>query len=424
MNKEKQWKILLVAIIFAIAAYNFRGLERVIHNINWYQNYTNFTVDEAMNSMQYIKPYINEDNASIRLYALSACLMDANTGRVLYEKDAYTKKSMASTTKIMTLIVVLENANLEEIVTVSTNAAKQPDVQLNIRTGEQYVLKDLLYSLMLESHNDVAVAIAEHVGGSVETFCNMMTAKAYSIGAKETQFKTPNGLDEDGHFTTAADLALIGSYAIKNEKFREIVGTTSYSIKEITKGRTFTVTNKDRFLYMMDGAIGIKTGFTCKAGYCFVGALENDGRTLVSVVLGSGWPPNKSYKWADTQKLMNYGLDNYTKHRLIDYLYKEQPDFKIPTKVPISKGQKTEVTLYIKKDIKNEEVLLREGELVQARLNMKGYIVAPVEENTVVGTVEYYINDRLYQEVPIYVKEEVKRINYPFVLKELFKIFY
>lgn len=424
MKKEKQWKFLLVAVLFAIAAYNYRGLEKVIGNITWYQNYMNFSANEAMNSEDYIKPYINENRASIRLYALSACLMDANSLRVLYEKDAFSKMPMASTTKIMTLIVVLENANLEDIVTVSTNAAKQPDVQLNINTGEQYVLKDLLYSLMLESHNDVAVAIAEHVGGSVETFCNMMTAKAHSIGAKDTQFKTPNGLDADGHYTTAADLALIGSYAIKNEEFRNIVGTSTYSIKEITKGRTFTVTNKDRFLYMMEGAIGIKTGFTGKAGYCFVGAVDVDGKTLVSVVLGSGWPPNKSYKWADTQKLMKFGIENYSLHRISDYLYKQQPDFRIPSKISIAKGQKTEVLVYTKKDIMDEEVLLREGEIVQARINMKGYIVAPIEENTVIGTVEYYINDKLFHESPIYVKEDVKEINFPFVLKELFQIYF
>ena len=332
--------------------------------------------------------------------------------------------SMASTTKIMTLLVVLESANLEEIVTVSTNAAKQPDVQLNINTGEQYKLKDLLYPLMLESHNDVAVAIAEHVGGSVENFCNMMTAKAKSIGAKDTQFKTPNGLDADGHFTTAADLALIGSYAIKNQDFRDIVATTSYSFTEITKGRSFNVTNKDRFLYMMDGAIGIKTGFTGKAGYCFVGAIDLGDKTLVSVVLGSGWPPNKSYKWADTQKLMKYGLDNYTKQRLLENLYNQQPDFKVPKEIEVSNGRQTMATLYMKESISNEELLLKEGDMVQAKVNIKAYLEAPVIKDTIVGQVEYYVNDKMYREVPVYVKEEVKKIDFPFVLNEVFKLFF
>lgn len=424
MKKEKQWKFLIVALLFAITAYYFRGLEARVNAIAWYDNYTNFTINTTTSHMDSLKPYVDEDKASLKLYALSACLMDASTGRVLYDKDAYNKMSMASTTKIMTLLVVLESANLEDIVTVSTNAAKQPAVQLNINTGEQYKLKDLLYPLMLESHNDVAVAIAEHVGGSVENFCNMMTAKAKSIGAKNTQFKTPNGLDADGHFTTAADLALIGSYAIKNQEFRDIVATSSYTFKELTKGRSFNVTNKDRFLYMMDGAIGIKTGFTGKAGYCFVGAIDLEGRTFVSVVLGSGWPPNKSYKWADTQKLMKYGLDNFTRQRLLDNLYNQQPDFKVPKEIPISNGRQTTATLYMKENIKNEELLLKEGDMVQAKLNIKPYIEAPVIKDTVIGQVEYYVNDKLYREVPLYVKEDVKKIDFPFMLGEVLKLFF
>lgn len=424
MKKEKQWKFLIVSLLFAITAYYFRGLETRVNAIAWYENYTNFTVNTTASHMESLRPFVDEDKASLQLYALSACLMDASTGRVLYDKDAYNKMSMASTTKIMTLLVVLESANLEEIVTVSTNAAKQPDVQLNINTGEQYKLKDLLYPLMLESHNDVAVAIAEHVGGSVENFCNMMTAKAKSIGAKDTQFKTPNGLDADGHFTTAADLALIGSYAIKNQDFRDIVATTSYSFTEITKGRSFNVTNKDRFLYMMDGAIGIKTGFTGKAGYCFVGAIDLGDKTLVSVVLGSGWPPNKSYKWADTQKLMKYGLDNYTKQRLLENLYNQQPDFKVPKEIEVSNGRQTMATLYMKESISNEELLLKGGDMVQAKVNIKAYLEAPVIKDTIVGQVEYYVNDKMYREVPVYVKEEVKKIDFPFVLNEVFKLFF
>ena len=391
MKKEKQWKILLVALLFAVTAYFYRGLETSVNAIEWYANYTNFTINTATSHMESLRPFVDEDKASLKLYALSACLMDASTGRVLYEKDGYNKMSMASTTKIMTLIVVLENANLDDIVTVSSNAA---------------------------------VAIAEHVGGSVENFCNMMTAKAKSIGAKNTQFKTPNGLDAEGHFTTAADLALIGSYAIKNKDFRDIVATTSYSFKEITKNRNFNVTNKDRFLYMMDGAIGIKTGFTGKAGYCFVGAIDIEGRTFVSVVLGSGWPPNKSYKWADTQKLMKYGLDNYTVHRLLDDLHIQQPDFEVPSKIAISNGRQTEGTLYMKENIKNEELLLKEGDMVQAKANIKAYVEAPVLKDTIVGSIEYYVNDTLYREVPVYVKEEVKKINFPFVLSEVFKLFF
>jgi len=216
----------------------------------------------------------NENGQKLKLNSLSALLMDGENNRVLYEVNGYKELPMASTTKIMTCIIALEQGNLNDVVTVSSYAASMPDVQLNIRQGEQYYLKDLLYPLMLESHNDVAVAIAEHIGGSVEGFATMMNDKARALGCNNTNFVTPNGLDADGHYTTARDLAVIASYAIKNEDFIKITNTPSYQFKEINNKRSFNVTNKNKFLYMMDGAIGVKTGFTSKAGYCFVGALK------------------------------------------------------------------------------------------------------------------------------------------------------
>ena len=186
------------------------------------------------------------------LHAYSAVLYDGTVGRVLYEKNGYEVLPMASTTKIMTLLVVLEHTNPEDVVTVSQNAAKQPDVQLNMNTGEQYYVKDLCYSLMLESHNDTAVALAEYVGGSVEEFAALMNAKAKALGAYSANFVTPNGLDADGHGITAADLAKIAAYAVKQEEFRTITTTASHTFRELTKGRTFTVNNKDAFLTMME----------------------------------------------------------------------------------------------------------------------------------------------------------------------------
>ena len=236
----------------------------------------------------------NEDPKRIKLNSLAALLMDAENNRVLYEVNGYQEMPMASTTKIMTCIIALENGNMEDVVTVSSYAAGMPDVQLNIRAGEQYYLKDLMYSLMLESHNDSAVAIAEHIGGTVEGFATMMNDKARALGCYDTNFITPNGLDAEGHYTTARDLAVISSYAIQNKEFIDITNTSSYQFKELKKGRSFIVSNKNKFLYMMDGAIGIKTGFTGKAGYCFVGALKKPDRTLISVVLGCGWPPRKN----------------------------------------------------------------------------------------------------------------------------------
>lgn len=177
------------------------------------------------------------------LYALSAVLLDGDSGRVLYEKDGETPRANASTTKVLTCILALEKGAGEDLVTVSARAASQPDVQLNIREGEKYYLKDLLYSLMLKSHNDTAVAVAEHIGGSVEGFARMMNAKAAEIGCRDTHFVTPNGLDgEDSggsHHTTARDLALIMRYAARNREFLEITQTREYSFTDAEGKRSF-----------------------------------------------------------------------------------------------------------------------------------------------------------------------------------------
>lgn len=271
----------------------------------------------------------------LELYAQSAVLMDADSGRILYGKNEDQIMPMASTTKIMTCIVALENANTDDFVKVSSYAARMPKVKLTVQEGEYYRLGDLLYSLMLESHNDSAVAIAEHVGGSVEGFAKMMNQKARDLGCFDTYFITPNGLDavvgenERFHSTTAADLARIMSYCIgvsgKKEEFLEITRTPSYGFSnyikqedgEMSQGsRYFSCNNHNAFLTMMEGALSGKTGFTNKAGYCYVGALRRDHRTFVVALLACGWPNNKHYKWSDTKTLMNYGLENYEYHTM------------------------------------------------------------------------------------------------------------
>ncbi len=359
------------------------------------------------------------------LHAYSAVLYDGEAQRVLYEKNGYEVLPMASTTKIMTLLVVLENTEPEEIVTVSQNAAKQPDVQLNMNTGEQYYVKDLCYSLMLESHNDTAVALAEHVGGSVEGFAAMMNAKAKALGAYSANFVTPNGLDAEGHGITAADLAKIAAYAVKQEEFRSITTTQSYSFTELTKGRGFTVNNKDAFLNMMDGAIGVKTGFTGKAGYCFVGALEREDRLLISVVLASGWPPHKTYKWNDTKALMKYGLEAFQKLPLLESAA-ELPE--LPP-LPVINGQKDTVSLCYPSEEVNmlfDVRLLRTGtenisctvELLQSRLN------APVEKGSVVGELVIKIDGEGFTKIPVQTSEAVVPVDYKFFFHQIISMFF
>ena len=360
------------------------------------------------------------------LYSYASCLLDADNDRVLFERHGSELLPMASTTKIMTLIVILEHASMDEIVTVSQNAAAQPDVQLNIRSGEQYRLGDLVYSLMLESHNDVAVALAEHVGGSVEGFCALMNAKAAALGLSDTCFETPNGLDAENHHTTAIELSKIASYAIRNPEFIKITNTTSYQFNELTTNRSFSVTNKNRFLYMMDGAIGIKTGFTGKAGYCFVGALKRGEHTLIATMLACGWPPNKNYKWSDTKKLMEYGLEHFRrvpfKERavlLVNGKETASGEFDIEKEritIPVTGGTADFVAAQPEGEIP-APLLLADWEQPSIEVSYLEQLDAPVTKGEVVGSVTYYIDSVEYASCFIRTVEEVSEMDFWYCLR-------
>ncbi len=378
---------------------------------------------------------------SNELYALSACLMDADSGRVLYDKNADEVRAMASTTKIMTLIVALEYANEDDIVTVSPYAASMPDVQLNIMAGEQYRLGDLYYAMMLESFNDVAVTIAEYIGECyalnqddrtantdikarsyddskkyVHTFAKLMNEKAKELGCENTYFITPNGLDaedENGkHSTTAKELAVIASYAIKNERFNDIIGTRQYSFCEVNGTRNCSAYNKDAFLNQMNGAFGIKTGFTGNAGYCFVGALKSDERTFISVVLGSGWPSNRTYKWKDTRKLMEYGINNFFPRTVFSTIenYKD---------VRVKDGMEESASTCIKGDL---SLILCEADDVRVVYELEDYIDAPVNVGDIVGKAIIYVNGQRMGSFPITAAAAVERANYMWYLKRLLNV--
>lgn len=352
------------------------------------------------------------------LYAQSAVLMDAGSGRVLFEKNGREQRPMASTTKILTCILTLEQADTGEIAEVSRLAASQPKVHLGVCSGERYYVKDLLYSLMLESHNDAAVIIAEHVGGSVEGFAEMMNKKAEEIGCREFHFVTPNGLDasdEGGeHSITAEELARIMRYCIrispKREEFLEITGTPSYVFSDVDGKRSFSCVNHNAFLGMMDGALTGKTGFTGKAGYCYVGALKRDGRTYIVALLACGWPNNKTWKWKDTRKLMEYGLENY-EYRDIR---KEISFHEIPVENGIPESGNLQDTAYARPVVKDDEeisMLLREDEEVSVQVDQPEMLMAPVAKDAVVGTVRYYLGNELVKELPVTVQYSVEKIS-------------
>lgn len=360
-----------------------------------------------------------------QLYARSAVLMDADSGRVLFGKDEDVKRPMASTTKIMTCILALENGDTQEVATASEHAASQPKVRLGVQVKEEFKLGDLLYSLMLESHNDSAVVIAEHIGGSVEAFADMMNAKAKEIGCEDTYFVTPNGLDgfdEGGtHSTTAGDLARIMKYCIhdspQKEAFLQITQTQNYSFTDAAGTRNFSCNNHNAFLSMMDGALSGKTGFTGDAGYCYVGALKRDGRTFIVALLACGWPNNKGYKWTDTKKLMTYGIEHYQYRNV--WKDADLSPVKVMNGIPDS-GQ-VKGTSSVKVSMPKEELnlLLREDEQVEVKLHKEENLVAPVSKGTVVGNAQYYLNGELIKEYEIKTSEDVKERTFAWCFRQL-----
>lgn len=365
------------------------------------------------------------------LYAQSAVLMDAESGRVLFEKNGLDVKAMASTTKIMTCILALENADEKTEVTFSENAVRQPKVHLGASKGETFYLGDLLHSLMLESHNDSAVAIAEAVAGNVNKFANMMNRKAKDIGCENTYFITPNGLDakdENGkHSTTAVDLARIMSYCIMKspmrERFLEITATPQYSFTNIAGKKTYSCSNHNSFLNMMDEAISGKTGFTSDAGYCYVGAVKRDGRTFVVSLLACGWPNNKTYKWKDMKKLASYGIDNYD-YRKID----ELPllgDILVEEGIPESGNlfDQAKVSVCVEKQEEPITVLMKESEEIEVQVQQEDSISAPVSSGEKIGQITYLLNGDVIARYPIVIENDVRKKDFAWTFSEILEMY-
>ncbi len=237
--------------------------------------------------------------SALDISAEYACVIECVTGKVLYSKNSDAEAPMASTTKIMTAIAAIENSNLDDALTISRNAAYQEGSSAYFRIGDEVRMEDVLYGLMLNSGNDAAVAIAEHIGGDVDSFCALMNETARGIGALNTNFVNPNGLYDDEHYTTAHDLAKITAYAMKNDTFRKIVSSKTKQITVLNTNVKMTFQNHNKLLSMYEGANGVKTGFTKKAGRCLVSSAVRDGIELVAVTLNA---PND---WNDHKYLLD-----------------------------------------------------------------------------------------------------------------------
>lgn len=371
----------------------------------------------------------------LTLYAQSAVLMDGETGRILWEKNGDIVRPMASTTKIMTCILALEMGlgEKERIVEVSSLAASQPQVHLGMRRGQRFFTRDILYSLMLESHNDSAVAVAEAAAGSVEAFAEKMNQKARELGCKNTWFITPNGLDkaetgEDGkehiHSTTAEDLALIMRYCVskspKAKEFLAITRTSDYSFQDAEKKESYSCHNHNALLTMMEGVLSGKTGFTGGAGYCYVGAVKDNERVFVLALLGCGWPPHKTYKWLDAQKLISYGKQNFQFRNI--YQNYSLPPITIKHGVVKEKDGNflTDCKVSLTVDERKEQklsLLISEWDKIKVVRNLPEYLEAPVRKGERAGSMDYYLNDQKIASFPIVTETFAERFSFRWCLE-------
>lgn len=326
-----------------------------------------------------------------KIEAASAILVDAQTGQVLYSKNEHVKRPNASTTKIMTAILIIENCKMTDIITASKNAAQTPYTSLHLQVGEKISAKDLLFGLMIRSANDAAVAAAEHIAGSVPKFAKMMNQKAAEIGCKNTRFVTPNGLHDPNHYSTAYDLALMARYALRYPIFNEAVSTSKYTLSSRTKNKQDTVVfSRHQFMRKYPYADGIKSGYVKQARYCYVGSATRDGWRLVSAVLRS------EHSADDSIALMNYGFTNF---QPVTVAKAGQPCGQVEVI-----GGATMASAAPVKDLR--VVVPRTGATVNTKMELKT-VTAPLAKNTPLGTVAALVDGAEVARVELRAMEPV-----------------
>ena len=325
--------------------------------------------------------------------AKSAVLINADTKEIVYEKDAYTSRSMASTTKIMTSIIAIESGKLNFVVTAKDFAAE--GTSIGLKEGYKLTLKDLVYGMLLESGNDAARLTANFLSGSEENFAKLMNDKAKQIGMSSTNFVTASGLDSEFHYSTAYDMALLGAYAVSNPVFKDICSTRNITVDLIEPKISYTYSNHNKLLTSCDGVFGIKTGFTKKSGRCLVSACERDGVTLVAVTLCA---PND---WKDHFLLYDYGYS---------VLQKERIDFGFPQSIKIYGGECKEIAV----DVNKRDVFYSrksENDEVKVKILFPKFVYAPVKIGDTIGEIRFYLDDMLFDSVSIVANEGVESMG-------------
>lgn len=399
---SKNFKKIIIILIASILILSFLHVEIYANDeenqdeeITLYQNILE-ELDKEVASNE-TKPTINS-----RRYVI----FDRSSKKAIYGKDENKQTAMASTTKIMTSLIVLENCkDLNEVVTISAKAAGTGGSTLGINKGDKIKVIDLLYGLMLRSGNDTAVALAEYIGGSIEGFAKMMNDKAQEIGLKNTKFVTPHGLDDPNHYTTAYELAYLTDYALKNEKFAEIVKTKVTTISINDTPREIKNTN-ELLLSDVEGVYGVKTGFTNNAGRCLVTSVKRSNMDLIIVVLGADTRKDRA---KDSLKLIDYAFKKYRVEDIKDFAQKEFEMWKNinQDRIYVNKGRSgLELKLG---EIEIEKITTNQK--LSAEINCLNYLEAPIEKDTKIGSIIIKNGDEIIEEIDILLAKTLERRN-------------
>ena len=394
-------KLLYLIIIINLLLFNIGNVIVIADDEN----------EDEINESDVNESVINVSNShteELNLNSRIAIAYDRKSGKVIWGKNENKRTAMASTTKIMTAIVLIENADLNQTITISAKSAGTGGSRLGLKKDDKILLKDLLYGLMLKSGNDAAVAIAETVGGSVEGFAELMNNKAQELKLENTHFVTPHGLDNPEHYTTAYELAKIADYAMKNETFAKVVNTKNYTVT--INGYPKNITNTNELLGYLNGVNGVKTGFTNNAGRCLVTSVNRNGFEIITVVLQAD---TKKFRTSDSVKLIEYVYENYELLNIKDIVDKKFEEWcKInKNRIVINKGKYNKMDLYIS-NLQNDIIPIKKGDTdnVDIDVNCLYYFEAPVAKETTIGSLKVVVNGEIIDVVDVKnVSEILKR---------------
>ena len=410
-NRKIIYQILIMFIIFFLMISNSLQIKAVESSL----------VEDEEVDLGDIQRELIETSAEteeLNLDSRIALIYDRASGRILYEKNGNKQTPMASTTKIITAIVVLENANLKDIVTIDSKAAGIGGSRLGLKKNDKITVNDLLYGLMLRSGNDAAIALATYVGGSTEGFAEMMNNKAKELGLTNSHFVVPHGLD---NYTTAYELAKMADYALKIDKFKEIVSTKSTTI--CINGYSKTINNTNQLLGSVAGVYGVKTGFTNGAGRCLVTSCKRDDLDIITVIIGANTTKQRT---ADTIKLIQYAYKNFEVINIKEIINKKFEQWQAINqgRIYVNKGIRNHVELYLE-EIKYENMAVRKEDVdkIEIEVNCIFYLEAPVDIKQIIGNLKILMEGKEIEVLNIYNSEKIKKKDVIDYLTEFLEIY-